>query len=417
MANKLGNKNFKQRNGTAKTGGIKRRLANRPNIKTNVTDARQKLIQKKRKNVKDAREVLSNLAKKHDARDRLEKLRETRGVVQTNSRVRAIGANIVQTTDKNGKIALVTKKSKRTVSDISLAIKQQLGMLPSRKKIGSAKRSPPKSPINKLSKNVPPTIRKTILNDIKYNPDPIHISYDDYQRGYGTPEDLYKWIRPTSRSLNSEMMSERMRYTRHNNPDWPYLPPSSRMPIAPTAYIDLDKPDEDEEMPLVPYSPVSNTSFRASILSRLDSNPPQHQSHGIFANQTKTKVVVPAGHRIVVSNLQQTVTQDDIRELFEDIGQLLVARLVRPGTAEVIYKNLRDAQKAVDTYHNRQLDGQPMKCFLVNKRPLNNPTGSAVQNQELTSPTTKRTTMSKTSAEKVVPDIQTIHKVLFRRGD
>lgn len=44
----------------------------------------------------------------------------------------------------------------------------------------------------------------------------------------------------------------------------------------------------------------------------------------------------------------------------------------------MIYKNLRDAQKAVDTYHNRQLDGQPMKCLLVNKRPANNPTAPPV---------------------------------------
>lgn len=44
--------------------------------------------------------------------------------------------------------------------------------------------------------------------------------------------------------------------------------------------------------------------------------------------------------------------------------------------AEVIYKNLKDAQKAVDTYHNRQLDGQPMKCLLVNKRPFNSTAGS-----------------------------------------
>lgn len=56
----------------------------------------------------------------------------------------------------------------------------------------------------------------------------------------------------------------------------------------------------------------------------------------------------------------------------------MVARLVRPGTAEVIYKNLADANKAVEVYHNRQLDGQPMKCMLVNKRPVNNPTAPAI---------------------------------------
>jgi hypothetical protein len=55
--------------------------------------------------------------------------------------------------------------------------------------------------------------------------------------------------------------------------------------------------------------------------------------------------------------------------LFEDVGELLVSRLVRPGVAEVIYKTLKDAAKAVETYHNRQLDGHPMKCLLVNPRP------------------------------------------------
>lgn len=68
-----------------------------------------------------------------------------------------------------------------------------------------------------------------------------------------------------------------------------------------------------------------------------------------------------------------------LKELFEDVGELLVSRLVRPGTAEVIYKTLKDATKAVETYHNRQLDGHPMKCLLVNPRPKNNPTGPAVR--------------------------------------
>lgn len=47
----------------------------------------------------------------------------------------------------------------------------------------------------------------------------------------------------------------------------------------------------------------------------------------------------------------------------------MTSRLVRPGTAEVVYQLHKDAVKAVDVYHNRQLDGQPMKCMLVNSRP------------------------------------------------
>lgn len=68
-----------------------------------------------------------------------------------------------------------------------------------------------------------------------------------------------------------------------------------------------------------------------------------------------------------------------IQELFEDVGPLLDARLVRTGVAEVIFEKLKDAQTAVDTYHNRQLDGQPMKCLLVNPRSSNKPTAPAIK--------------------------------------
>lgn len=56
------------------------------------------------------------------------------------------------------------------------------------------------------------------------------------------------------------------------------------------------------------------------------------------------------------------------QELFGDVGGMVESRLVRPGTAEVIYKSVEDAQKAVELYHNRQLDGQPMNCLLVTPR-------------------------------------------------
>lgn len=74
-------------------------------------------------------------------------------------------------------------------------------------------------------------------------------------------------------------------------------------------------------MPLAP--PVRQTislqgsSRSSNVHSRLDTYPIETQSHGILAQSTtKTKVVVPVGHRIVVSNLQPTVTQDDIKVCF-----------------------------------------------------------------------------------------------------
>ena len=69
-----------------------------------------------------------------------------------------------------------------------------------------------------------------------------------------------------------------------------------------------------------------------------------------------------AGSKVVVSNLQDSVTQEDIVELFGDIGALKRARLLETGVAEVVFVKMSDAAKAVEIYHNRQLDGKPMKC-------------------------------------------------------
>lgn len=92
-----------------------------------------------------------------------------------------------------------------------------------------------------------------------------------------------------------------------------------------------------------------------TLRSRLDS----HQT------ALAAKRACPVGHKIVISNLEPSVTSEDIRELFADIGELLESRVVRPGVAEVIYERRADAIQAVDVYHNRQLDGRPMKCDMV----------------------------------------------------
>lgn len=47
------------------------------------------------------------------------------------------------------------------------------------------------------------------------------------------------------------------------------------------------------------------------------------------------------------------------------MGVILEYGVVRPGFAEVIYEQRADAINALDVYHNRRLDGRPMKCDLV----------------------------------------------------
>ncbi|RZC00557.1 polymerase delta-interacting protein 3-like [Asbolus verrucosus] len=382
-----------------KGGVIKKRIFAKTNPQ--VQDARQKLIQKKRNSVKDARDVLAKIAKTQDARNKLNKLRQKRtGIATSNGNIKVIGHNILQKTDRDGKISLVTNKSK-TTTGMNVAIQKELGLIT----------SPKKTIIRRTlaASRAPQTLRQAVLNEI----DPITYS-QMLSRNYDPS--LYKWSKPGLRTTASQLigsLENRTRVAKDVFHSWQNFPINKPLKL-PHGYVDLDAV-EDEEMPLVPIKQtisLQGSSRISNIHSRLDSSPVEPETHGIFG-QPKTKVVVPAGHRIVVSNLQPTVTQDDVKELFEDIGQLLAARLVRPGIAEVIYKNLKDAQKAVDTYHNRQLDGQPMKCLLVNKRPLNNPTAPPLTKLDSQGLISTVEVSAATNSNKLVPDLSTIHKSTY----
>lgn len=170
------------------------------------------------------------------------------------------------------------------------------------------------------------------------------------------------------------------------------------------------------------YVPDENSSLSYEMRSRLENAPDPNESSGIFAREPQQIQQQPSlsGYRIVVSNLHTSVSQGDIKELFEDIGELMEARLVRPGVAEVIFRTREDAEEAVDTYHNRHLDGQPMKCLLVQPRASSKPTAPALKPQSNISSSSLRTSssaVSKSSSKTPLEiDIDALHKVLFRRN-
>lgn len=85
--------------------------------------------------------------------------------------------------------------------------------------------------------------------------------------------------------------------------EWRYTDSSLR-PVKASPYFIDDDIDE--------FSIGQISQHKTGVHARLDTPIKTTQSQGIFA-QTKTKVIVPVGHRIVVSNLQPSVTQDDIR--------------------------------------------------------------------------------------------------------
>ncbi|XP_047510523.1 polymerase delta-interacting protein 3-like isoform X2 [Pieris napi] len=267
-----------------------------------VLDARNKILSKKRTQIKDAREKLIEIAQQKDARLKLQQLRAKKGITTST----ASNSN--------------SKKYKR------LNVQSERVKLP-----------------------LKPIVR-TIENDLEIIDDPMG---DDYG--------------PTTAILANRKTSLQLKIVTHNNDNQrmmvrtreksPPRPPSI-LKKRPMAALKIDKKEQDVEKPLLEY-------------------------------------------RIIVSNLRDTVTGADIKELFGDVGGMLESRLVRPGTAEVIYKTVEDAQRAVDLYHTRQLDGQPMNCLLVTPRASNN----------LAKSSSKPALVSSNS--NVEPDISTFHKVLF----
>ncbi|EDW05725.1 uncharacterized protein LOC6586112 [Drosophila mojavensis] len=212
-----------------------------------------------------------------------------------------------------------------------------------------------------------------------------------------------------------------------NRVERPAMPPP---PLGGGRREGVDKLFERRQRNLVATSNLPD-ALRARLFG---SEPDRRVSHGIYANENGSgqskghmethhmssrsmhqrrsppnvsmslplSVVNKPGYRLLVSNLHANVTTADIRELFNDIGPMYDAHVVRPGTAEVIYKSLEHAEMAVEAYHQREFDGQPMHCVLVNPHSSNRSTHSV----------SSRTVTTNSSGVEV--DIDALHSVLFR---
>ncbi|XP_022894713.1 THO complex subunit 4D-like [Olea europaea var. sylvestris] len=77
------------------------------------------------------------------------------------------------------------------------------------------------------------------------------------------------------------------------------------------------------------------------------------------------------GTKLYVSNLDIGVTNEDIRELFSELGELIRYAIHydkngRPsGSAEVVFARRSDAFLALKRYNNVQLDGKPMRIEII----------------------------------------------------
>lgn len=314
-----------------------------PPFQSNVVDARNKIISKKRTQIIDAREKLVKIARQKDARLKLEQLRAKRG----NGKIHGASSfhNQTKFPKHHPKMESVFTDRSRQVVSQPLTRKTFKNQNISNKRILSDRSIEARN----LSKPTLKPIIRTIENDLEIIDDPMEEDHIPI------------------RTALTKQQGLQLKIVTHNNN------------VQRSAIIEKEKS---------PPRPPSILKKRPMAALRND-------------NKTEKSVKPNHEYRIIVSNLRNTVTSGDIEELFGDVGGMVESRLVRPGTAEVIYKTVEDARVAVDLYHNRQLDGQPMNCLLVTPR-----AASAAAR------TTSKPALYSTNSN-VEPDISTFHKVLF----
>ena len=80
---------------------------------------------------------------------------------------------------------------------------------------------------------------------------------------------------------------------------------------------------------------------------------------------------------------------------------------MNPGHAEVTFVERKFAERAVEVYHNRQLDGKPMKCQLVGGEVVTHKPSLAIKLPQ--SLAARRGSHERAAP----PDVESIHRALF----
>jgi len=92
------------------------------------------------------------------------------------------------------------------------------------------------------------------------------------------------------------------------------------------------------------------------------------------ATSKSANSIAKDGYKLLVSNLHPRVTEDDVLELFSDIGPIKRARFVDKGLAEVVYVRIEHAKEAIQKYDLKELDGRQMVIGFAEKSHLTSET-------------------------------------------
>lgn len=347
-------------------------LAGRLGVKKgNVGDARQKIIAANRDKTVDAREKLGKIARGMDARQKLQKIRNLK---DGNLEVKQLSSGITLTKKLDGKISLSTKsRSEGGEEAAARDAVQQIGRLT--KTVSSSGQV---SLSSRSKTREEPRMRSASAGGRSAAPTSV-------LRGTSGPEkeNVRKSLGGSSRGDRERFDEELLSFRKTVN-----MGGRSR----PAAGLVRDR-DRDRSPMDMDTEPLRRREREPEPLARRD----------LIRGEEMVSISPLQGTMVTITNLQTSVTQEDIEELFGDIGALKKAQC-SSGEAKVFFFNKEDAKKAVKIYHNRQLDGKPMKCKI---HPIASGGSGAVK---LPPSLQKR----KDPSEYQHPiEIDTIHKALF----
>jgi len=352
-----------------------------------VTDARNKIIQKKKQKMGDARERLGELARQGDARQRLNKIRKT-GVAAT--RLGPQGAKKaalikkqlgIQTGKKN--VTGQGKNLTRTVAGVA----------------GKAARNPAGATGLKTAKNRKPAANRPVAKAannkqtvvvLKNNRANLNQQRRAPMKQMQVRTQSFVQRAPFQPRFQQGMRSDMIWETNPYPPQRIYQQPrpvvvEEYRPYRETIYVDqygneVDGPIRQRPMYVeAPRpAPAHMRVSRPAAPMRVKKQQPMSANMASRLEQKQQKPKPQQGHKVLVTNLHPCVSGEDMEELFSTIGTIVTARMIREGVAEAVFSKEEDALRSVEVFHNRQLDGLPMNVTIVSKKSKGGPQPKSV---------------------------------------
>ncbi|CAF3736967.1 unnamed protein product [Adineta steineri] len=142
-----------------------------------------------------------------------------------------------------------------------------------------------------------------------------------------------------------------------------YEPPVKRTSSSSTSTSTTRKPSNTEKEQQSTFTPVSTGSTKRSSTGAPVNSKPTSQTSTTSKPISTTQSQTTAG-TVLVTNLVPSVTEEDVFELFGQIGRINEIITLSPGCVQIVFAKREDGEQAVSKYHNRLLDGQFMYVSL-----------------------------------------------------